>query len=122
MKRHGIWKHWIAALCAAALAACGGGGSAGGDTPPPDDGSGTSDGLETQARIEATHRIAEKFEELVAANTAQPFQALRDWAQGQPEVEQAGAGDESLWVRFKGGRDFVYSDNWKRTGRAPLPD
>ncbi|MCC2673688.1 MAG: hypothetical protein K0R58_635 [Ramlibacter sp.] len=90
------------------LAACGGGGEGepGGEPPPGQ--------YSAQQRSAATGRIAERFEELAAAEgpTAATWERLRAWVVAQPEFDDAGVGDQLLWARFTDGRYFMFTDNW----------
>ncbi len=119
------WLAHAATLGAgAARAACGGGGGGGGGigwgvppapapAPPPPGGR-----LSVEQRSEATWRIAEKYDELLKAGTAAPFEALRDWVQTQPEYDAVGIESDSLWARFTDGRYFLFTDDWKRVPPA----
>lgn len=109
----------LGAVAAVALAACGGGGggTAGGPTEPdpPNQGAFT-----TEQRNRATARIAEKYDQLVASNAPDRWQALRNYALSLPEFSEAGYADDTLWARFTDGRYFVYVDNWKQVDQAAL--
>lgn len=110
----------LAGTAAVALAGCGGGGDGGADPSAPGDSGGQGGGdqgaFSAQERIAATARIAEKFEELTAGgpSTAAAWNALRDWLLTQPEYTSAGVEDRLVWARFRDGRYFIYSDNWRQ--------
>lgn len=105
----------LAGGAAVVLAGCGGGG--GDDNPVPGGGGDPQGGsaFTAEQRIAATERIAVKFEELTAggAATDAAWAALRDWVLTQPEFTAAEVGDQLVWARFRDGRHFVYSDNWR---------
>ncbi|MET4578792.1 hypothetical protein [Ottowia thiooxydans] len=98
----------------ATLAACGGDddtqGGGGGS------GGGGSGGFTVDERSEATYRIAEKYEQIMAANSPAPFEALKEWVRQQPQFDEVGIGAGSLWARFTDGRYFLFTDNWRNTG------
>lgn len=106
-------------LSVAALTACGGGsgggglgfGGLGGHDTQGGDGDGQTSAFTAQERSEATLRIHDKYEALLSAKVPEPFEALKAWALTQPEYDDAGTGDLTLWTRFKDGRYFVYTDN-----------
>ncbi|MGB3067502.1 MAG: hypothetical protein WBC18_03105 [Ottowia sp.] len=109
----------------ATVAACGGegnapgGGDGGGSGGGSGDGGGGSGGFTVDQRSEATYRIAEKYEQLMTANTAAPFEALQAWVRQQPQFDEVGIGAGSLWARFTDGRYFLFTDNWRNKGVAP---
>ena len=119
----------MAAGMTAAISACGGGGGDGGGLPfqgiggggDPDGGQGDGTIMPIEERSAATRRVHDKYMELVASGTAAPFEALVDWALTQPEYDQAGKGKDTFWARFKDGRYFVYTDNWRKVDPLELP-
>jgi hypothetical protein len=95
-------------LVAVAVAGCGGGGTGGaGHT------GGTGD-YTVEQRSAATGNIAQRYEELAAANDPQAWEKLRDYVLTLPEFSDVGLGDDVLWARFTDGRYFLYLDNWKK--------
>lgn len=121
----------VAAGMTAAISACGGGGGGNGGVLPlggmggldPD---GQGDGgngaiMPIDQRSAATLRVHDKYMELVAGNNADPFEALVAWALTQPEYDQAGRGKDTFWARFKDGRHFVYTDNWRTVDPLQIP-
>lgn len=122
--RFSLWPAVIFLVVLFALAGCGGGG--GGSTDVS--GQSVSD-PETQLpasqysaeqRNTATGRIAEKYEQLIADNVANRWEALKEYVLTQPEFVEAGIGEEVLWAKFTDGRYFLYVDNWKDVPAAPL--
>lgn len=105
---------------ASLLVACGGGGDAAGGSDAPAPPAPQPAAAYTAAqRAEATARIAIRYEQLLDAGHAAPWEALRVYALAQPEFNAAGTGDGSLWARFTDGRFFVYMDNWRAVA---MPD
>jgi len=107
-------RRYGAGLLLALLAACGGGSggvATGGDDPDP--GPVGNSQYSVAERSAATGRIAARYEELLAAATPQPLEALRAYVMTQPEFSDAGVGDGELWAKFTDGRYFLYLDNWK---------
>ncbi|MDP9917489.1 hypothetical protein J2W24_003140 [Variovorax boronicumulans] len=104
-----------------AVAACGGGGGGGGGFAGGvgGGGGGSGGGFTVDERSEATYRIAEKYEQLMAAKTEAPFEALQTWVRQQPQFDEVGIGAGSLWARFTDGRYFLFTDNWRNTHAAP---
>lgn len=107
LRRYGL------GLMMAFLAGCGGGGTSSGGDPGPGPGPGGGGQYSVAERSAATGRIAAKYEELMAAATPQPLEALRAYVMTQPEFADAGVGDGELWAKFTDGRYFLYLDNWK---------
>jgi hypothetical protein len=121
-------RRGFAALLGAALVlslgGCGGGGgggggfpafggdpSGGGQVPPPVAGE-----LDSEVRFAAMDRVDRQFELINGGRrTATPaeWEQLRDWARTQPEFEDAGVGEDSFWARFKDGRHYLLTDNWR---------
>ncbi|MCT8176615.1 hypothetical protein [Variovorax sp. CY25R-8] len=120
-------RHWQAAFLGFALllGACGGGGGGGAIGMPPI-ASGNPDGqpqqpppvqeVDSAIRLSAMDRLDLQFGQ-IAGNRATPtpeqWAQLRDWVLTQPEFADAGVDDASLWARFKDGRYFLYTDNWR---------
>jgi hypothetical protein len=122
---------------AVTLGACGGGGSGGngffpggipsggdpsggGDVPPPTEGEAAS-----VARLNAMDRLADQFEAITGGRknaTPEQWEALRAWTVAQAEFDDAGVGDASLWARFKDGRYYLFSDNWRVPKNQPEPE
>lgn len=130
-------QYWISAgmmqfilLLLLTLAGCGGGGGGGaGGTGGPGPGPDTGPGAqlpESQYTIEqrtiVTGRIAEKYEELIASNNPDRWQALKDFTLAQPEFSQAGIGENLLWAKFTDGRYFTFTDNWKNPASPPTEE
>jgi hypothetical protein len=101
------------------LAACGGGGGGEGGSSGADPGTAPSGALTVQQRSVAVDRMADRFQQItggVDTPTADMWEQLRSWVMGQPEFSDAGVGDQVLWARFRDGRYFLFTDNWR-----PLP-
>lgn len=105
------------------LASCGGdgGGEAGssgaepGTTPPG--------ALTVQQRSVAADRMTDRFQQItggVDTPTADMWEQLRAWVMEQPEFSDAGVGDQVLWARFRDGRYFLFTDNWRPLARPQL--
>lgn len=113
---------WLAGATALlALAGCGGGGSSDAGASAP--GSPAPGTLSVEQRSLATGRLAERFEQITGGAdtaTAEMWEQLRAWAVQQPEFSDAGVGDQLLWARFRDGRYFLFTDNWRPLPQQPL--
>lgn len=102
------------------LAGCGGGGGGGeGGSPGTDPGTTPPGALTIQQRAVATDRLVDRFQQItggVDRPTPAMWEQLRAWVMTQPEFADAGVGDQVLWARFRDGRYFLFTDNWR-----PLP-
>ncbi len=133
---HRLRRPWLAAFLGITLAfgGCGGGGGDGSgfftglpspdngeQQPPPGEG-----GAQHAARVEAMDRIAIQFEKITAGRqngTSEEWVQLRDWALTQPEFDAAGVEQDALWARFKDGRYYLFTDNWRVPSGLPAdPD
>jgi hypothetical protein len=102
------------------IGACGGGsdgfrgfGGGSGDPPP------ASGPLSVEQRALATGALADRFQQITGGSdttTPAQWEELRAWVMTQPDFVDAGVGDQLLWARFRDGRYFLYTDNWR-----PLP-
>ncbi|WP_162578908.1 hypothetical protein [Variovorax sp. PBS-H4] len=68
-------------------------------------------------RAASTSRVAEKYEALLEAKVADPWGDLKAYVLAQPEFVEAELGKESLWARFRDGRQFLFTDNLKPLAR-----
>lgn len=132
LRRHGFAAFLGIALV---LGGCGGGGggagpvfgwnpAGGGQEPPPP----VEEAVDSEARFAAMDRVDLEFEKITGGRptaTSAEWEQLRDWARAQPEFADAGVGEYSFWARFKDGRHYLLTDNWRvPAGMAPesLPE
>lgn len=93
------------------LASCGGGGGSGASAPG-------GNGMTLQERSQVTGDVAARYEELLANNSAKPFDELKRYMETMPVFTEAGAEEGAVWGKFKDGRYFVFSDVWPVVPRA----
>lgn len=121
-------RRWLLCFLASTplflLAACGGGGGGGGGILPLGSGGNPSGGapggtvvMTADERAASTSRVADKYEALLDAKAADPWAELKAYVLAQPEFAEAELGKNSLWARFKDGRQFLFTDNLKPLAR-----
>lgn len=96
------------------LASCGGGGGSG--TSGPGD-----QVMTLEERSQATGDVAVRYEELLANNSARPFDELKQYMDTMPAFTEAGVEEGAVWGKFKDGRYFVFSDVWPVVPRPSAP-
>jgi hypothetical protein len=67
--------------------------------------------------------MTDRFQQItggVDTPTADMWEQLRAWVMTQPEFIDAGLGDQVLWARFRDGRYFLFTDNWRPLPRPQL--
>jgi hypothetical protein len=105
------------------LAACGGGGGGQGGSSGADPGTTPPGTVTLQQRGVAADRMTDRFQQItggVDTPTADMWEQLRAWVMTQPEFIDAGLGDQVLWARFRDGRYFLFTDNWRPLPRPQL--